>query len=192
MINQAQGIIIDQKWTYMWLCIKSCNYMNVFLLVPMFAPFISRSYVSAFWTWSVPLLSGWLITRGMTMVVITCWIGLINATGSSEKFRIWLKLPKQLIRPFNYFNYATSNFLHALSPVLKEMKMSAFSGRRWNWYSIHPSLCEKLGICGCDCLAGREFWSRLHTDRLLLPADPLHAWHLSLPLINRWKLLPCA
>ena len=23
MINQAQGIIIDQKWTYMWLCIKS-------------------------------------------------------------------------------------------------------------------------------------------------------------------------
>ena len=68
----------------------------------------------------------------MTMVVITCWIGLINATGSSEKFRIWLKLPKQLIRPFNYFNYATSNFLHTLSPVLKEMKMSAFSGRRWN------------------------------------------------------------
>ena len=205
MINQAQGIIIDQKWTYMWLCIKSvkaklhvvaiiwnpschcpsAHSCSLLLLLLSFCTLDSR-------VWSVPLLSGWLITRGMTMVVITCWIGLINATGSSEKFRIWLKLPKQLIRPFNYFNYATSNFLHTLSPVLKEMKMSAFSGRRWNWYSIHPSLCEKLGICGCDCLAGREFWSRLHTDRLLLPADPLHAWHLSLPLINRWKLLPCA
>ena len=89
MINQAQGIIIDQKWTYMWLCIKSvkaklhivaiiwnpschcpsAHACSLLLLLLSFCTLDSR-------VWSVPLLSGWLITRGMTMVVITSWMGV--------------------------------------------------------------------------------------------------------------------
>ena len=117
--------------------------------------------------------------------------GLINAWGSSEKFRIWLKLPKQLFRPFNYFNYATSNFLSSPAAVLPEQKdedVGFFTSKL-------ILICQLWNVGKMQLLAGGSSGSENFSLNLLtrqishrLPTLPMHAWHLSLPLINRWKL----
>ena len=151
------------------------------------------THTNSAFTFEFPNIGLMLIIRGMTMVVITSWMGVDKCH------------PDQVRNSGFGSNYPSSlsdPSITSITPLLISSIPCRLSWKRWR--------CRlSLGGDGIDIQSIRHFvksWEYAaaivsqdenfgldftQTHRLL-PAEPLHAWHLSLPLINRWKLPPCA